>query len=399
MTAYLLLIFFVCAFGAACFNAFTKNRSQRLPKTVFLSASFLALFACSALRHNIGYDYAMYAKGFALMRAEGFSNVAYLDWEWGFTILTKAIGLITGEVRIYMAAMALLCLAGPFCAILRHSKKAWLSVLLYINLYFFYCTMNFIRQSIAISIVMFAYTFMVERKFWRFLLLVLLASSFHLTALIMVPVYFVINFKPSPKVPLMYAYLVLWVFISSDSTLDLLTGIIHSEYRDSVFLKLGLGAIHAVFPTLVVASGMFLLFRFVQPKDIANFEKPVVMQTNLMYFSYLWILIMLKHAIFERFSYYSYVFVILYIPELIAFADQKYKHHANIKFNKNLISPGMPEALQNQIISGYRKKGQLFNAILIFLVLLLSFAYNIYGLSAYDRGPHGIYPYATWING
>ena len=398
MTVYLLLIFAVCIFALACFNGLTQNHPQRLLKTVFLSASFVMLFLCSALRQNIGYDYTMYAKGFALMRADGFSTLSYLDWEWGFNIITKTIGLFTGDLRIYMAIMALLCLAGPFWAMLRYSKKVWLSVLLYINLYFYYCTMNFIRQSIAISIVMFAYTFMINKKFWRFLPLVLLASAFHLTALIMLPVYFLVNLKPSPKIPLLYAYLILWVFIASNSTLDLVTEIYHSEYRDSVFLRLGLGAIHAVFPTLVLAGGMFLIFKFVKRDNIANFEKPVVMQTNLMYFSYLWILGMLRHAILERFSYYSYVFVILYIPELIFFAEQKYRHYLNLKFTKKLKNSGMPAEQQQQIIGDYKKKSRTLYRVLVFLVLVISFSYNIYGLSVYDRGPHGIYPYASWIN-
>jgi hypothetical protein len=46
---------------------------------------------------------------------------------------------------------------------------------------------------------------------------------FHYTVLIMIPVYFIVNFKPSPRIPLLYCFLVLWVFISSNPALDLLT--------------------------------------------------------------------------------------------------------------------------------------------------------------------------------
>jgi len=398
MLIYIILISTICIFSLICFNRFTKYHSPQVLKMSFLSTSFFFLFVCSALRMNIGYDYRMYVQGFELMGRDGFSTLTYLDWEWGFNIMTKLIYLITKDPHIYMAIIAAICLAGPYYVIYRYSKKIWLSVLLYINLYFFYCTMNFLRQSIAISIVLFAYTFLTKRKFWRFSLLILIAATFHTTVLIMIPAYFMTNFKPSLRIPLLYAYLVLWVFISSNATLDLLTEAIHSEYRNSVFLTLGLSFIHAIIPTMITGAGMFVMLRFVKPANIADGEKPFVMQTNLMYFSYLWILIMLRHGIFERFSYYTYILVILYIPELIAFADEKYKDYVNKKFNAKLKNNALPEEEQKKIITYYKRTRKILNIALILLAIAIPLAYNLYGLTVYARGPHGIYPYQSWMN-
>jgi len=398
MLLYLLLILTVCMLSLMCFNKYTKNSSSaKTLKIIFLSASFLIMFAYSVMRTNIGYDYRMYAKGFSVMGAEGFSSIMYLDWEFGFNIFTKIIYIFTKDVRVYMAIIAAVCLAGPFYVIFRHSKNVWLSVLVYINLYFFYCTMNFLRQSMAISIVLFAYTFLIDRKLWHYTMLILIAAMFHSTVLILLPVYFIINFKPSLRIPLLYAYLVLWVFISSNATLDLITEYVHSEYRESVFLTRGLGIIHAVIPTIILGFGVFLLLKFVKPKNIAESDRNIIVQTNLMYFSYFWILVMLRHALFERFSYYTYVLVILYIPELIAFADEKYKDYLNRKFNTELKSREVTETEQKSLIAKYKRNRKILNIAITALVILITVSYNIYGLTAYARGVHGIYPYTSWL--
>jgi len=107
---------------------------------------------------------------------------------------------------------------------------------------------------------------------------------------------------------------------------------------------------------------------------------------------------MLRHGIFERFSYYTYILVILYIPELIAFADEKYKDYVNKKFNAKLKNNALPEEEQKKIITYYKRTRKILNIALILLAIAIPLAYNLYGLTVYARGPHGIYPYQSWMN-
>jgi len=398
MQVYVILTLAVLTYSFICFNGLTKNVPPRALKTVFLSAVFLLLLTCSAMRLSVGYDYNMYYNGFYNMGRAGFSTLVYKDWEWGFNIFTKVVFFFTRDYRIYMAIASAICLAGPFCLIFRHSKKAWLSVLLYVNLYFYYATMNFMRQSIAISLVAFAYTFLINKKLWAYTMVVLVAALFHTTVLIMLPVYFIVNFKPSLKIPLLYAYLIFWVFISSNETLDILTEFMHSEYRFSKYLSMGLSAVHVVIPSLVVLFGMFVVLKFIKPKNMLESDKLIVIQTNLMYFSYMWLTVMLRHALFERFSYYTYIFVILYIPELIEFVDDKYKKYANRRFNIKLRIYELSEEQQKDFIADFKKKRRALGIFITLFFVAATLVYHMYGLVVYDKGPHGIYPYRTWLN-
>jgi len=55
---------------------------------------------------------------------------------------------------------------------------------------------NGMRQYICISIVFASIGLIIERKFWKFLVLILALSTIHASVLIFIPVYFLVNVKP-----------------------------------------------------------------------------------------------------------------------------------------------------------------------------------------------------------
>lgn len=59
--------------------------------------------------------------------------------------------------------------------------------------------MSTTRQTIAIALAMIAFKYIKEKKIFRFLFWVLLASSFHITALIFLPCYWLNKFKFNRK--------------------------------------------------------------------------------------------------------------------------------------------------------------------------------------------------------
>ena len=355
MFEYMLLIVVVLVLAAVF-------RGKR--RVVYVSVCFGAMFVVSALRFGVGYDYFMYSLGFFEMGMDGFSTLSYSGWEWGFTVFTKIVMNFTRNVRVYMAVISLICLAGPFYVVLKYSKKPWLSVLLYLNLYFFYCTTNFLRQSIAISITLFAFTFLIKRNILPYMGMILLAATFHVTALIMVPAYLIVKFKPSRKTPVLYGFVILWVFIASFPVLDILTEYIYAVYIDTIFITQGLAAVHVVIPAALSVVCFWFIFKF------AKYDKIMVVYANLIYFGSFWMAVMLRHLIIERISYYAYIYVILFVPEFMAFLDTG---------------------------TGNEKTRKTVKYCALAAVVVITTAYNIYGLTLGDRGVHGVYPYRSWL--
>ena len=81
----------------------------------------------------------------------------------------------------------------------KYPHDPFMSVLLFCALGCMYFAMAGLRQAIAMGITMFAYSYAKERRIKPFLILCLIAWGFHNSAIVFLPVYFIINWKPSGK--------------------------------------------------------------------------------------------------------------------------------------------------------------------------------------------------------
>lgn len=371
-----------------------KNPSKK-KNLIFLSLSFLQLFLISTFRFDIGYDYQMYFEGFIRMGMEGFDTIKYMDWEIGFNIYTKLIAMFTTNEKVFFAITALICLVPTAWFIFKNSKNVWLSTLLYINLSFFYCSMNFLRQSIAISILLFAWHFLKKKKFIPFAIILVIASLFHVTVLIMLPMYFLVNMKPSLKTVLIYCYALLFFFISSSGFINLITDIFHAEYKESQFITQGLPFIYSIIPVLfVVAATLFA-------KELMKINPNNKYLINILYFAAFWMVIMSKHSLLERFSYYPYIFMIVLVPDIIEAIRDKYEKRCYKVYSNNIkvkLNSGQISERKEKFISIKAKnKGIIAYRIATIVLLAIIFAYNTYGMYVGDKGIHGVFPYQTWI--
>ncbi len=115
------------------------------------------------------------------------------DFEPGYFFFTKLCGFLRFPVPVFFAVIALVIYAPVFRYIEKFSVNPWLSVLIYFALTFFPYSLGIFRQMMALSIVLRGIEFIAERKFIKYLLVILLAASFHITALVMLPLYFLLN--------------------------------------------------------------------------------------------------------------------------------------------------------------------------------------------------------------
>jgi len=77
----------------------------------------------------------------------------------------------------------------------KYSPYIWLSVLMFITVGQFYTSFNIIRQIIAVAIIFSGSKYLYERNLSKYIFIVLLASTFHKTSIIMILFYFILNFK------------------------------------------------------------------------------------------------------------------------------------------------------------------------------------------------------------
>lgn len=153
----------------------------------------LILFCIAAFRDkSIGTDTISYITNFLSYR--------YRDWDWvfgshgarkeyGYYALIKILSSVTDNYTVLLAVVALIFTAAVCLFIYRYSRIPFLSFVLLVCMGFFYFSLSGLRQVIAMSILIFSYKYVRERKLVPFLLLVALAYLFHNTAIVFLIAY------------------------------------------------------------------------------------------------------------------------------------------------------------------------------------------------------------------
>lgn len=154
----------------------------------------LPLTIVSALRYNVGWDYEHYVEAYSGYVSYG---DIYFD-EIGFRGMIKFLANITEDPTILFATFSVL-ISLFFALCFKHYGKEK-HVLQYILLFFmtryFFCSLNIIRQALAMSMVIYAFHFILKERnkknYLKFIIFVLLAASLHKFALVFIPLSFIL---------------------------------------------------------------------------------------------------------------------------------------------------------------------------------------------------------------
>ena len=351
---------------------FCFHKPSKVKNLLFVILSFTQLFVIMAFRYNVGFDYQMYAMGFRNMQDTGFETLAYKDWETGFILVTKLIGMIPSiDYDWYMLILSLIAIVPAAIFIYKNSPVPWISVILYVNMFMFFMSMNFLRQMIAVSLLMLAWHFMKRNKFWLYLLVIIIASFFHQTVLIMLPVYLLVKVKPGMKELLLYGYLLLWFYLASTNIIQVITSFYHEEYSDSIFIKEGVSIVYALVP-LFITIVSFLLVK-TGTINLTNENKYLI---NLSFIGTVLMVTMSKHSIIERLSYYFIIFMILLVPVIY----------------QSLKNNGIKYTTANNRVIDFSDSRSCKALSLSFLVLVLLISYAVFYYGMFENA-HGIVEY------
>lgn len=174
-----------------------RVKEENFNKVVFFII-FLVPALISGLRYGVGTDYFNYYNIYFDLTLS--DNLAYelgnTRYEPGWVILNYMVKFIFDDVIYIFIISSLMIWLFSFKALYENRKHINLGIAVLVLL----CTMynpsfNLIRLYMAASILMLTIKPIIEKKLLKFLLLVLFAASFHYSALIFLPVYWLINSK------------------------------------------------------------------------------------------------------------------------------------------------------------------------------------------------------------
>lgn len=369
------------------------RKPNKSKKIVYLAVTFGYMWFLATYRYDIGFDYNVYIRIFEQIKAaDGFEALRAISYEPVFVLLTKLMAVFIDSPVVMYGVYETLILVPVALFIYRYCRDedTWLSTWLYVTLTFFYTSMNFIRQSLACSVILLGYGFLRDKKPAPFLLLVLLAAGFHKTALIMVPVYFVCHLKLRRWLSISYAAAIVGLYIFADPILNFVTTHILPQYAESIYLT--------PFPLifLVVPATLFGGLLALYPIWRKRYTESVPLLNMMLYSLAIWLFIT-RFFIIERFSMYVYIFVLISVPQAVSCLllpkEETAKIRAEAEAAHGKKARSKEEQAKLKLLQQKESDHKKYYWSAVAFVLLLTAVYNDFGANV--NGFHGVFPYKS----
>lgn len=171
-------------------NSYRKELKKK--KAFIIMVSILLLLIISFRDISVGTDSYAYLKDYQInYNILPFSSfIEFIKEENGFRVILlilHRLGINWRGFQILYAALVTISL-GLFCY--KYSDNLFITYLLYVTIGTFAMSLTGIRQTIAIALVLFIYNLLDNKKYVPALLLYVVASSIHYTALFMIILFF-----------------------------------------------------------------------------------------------------------------------------------------------------------------------------------------------------------------
>lgn len=146
---------------------------------------------------SVGADTLTYMYRFIHFGKTSWNKVLSLadlyDCEYGFAILNKLIYIASKSSRIFIIIISLTSIILIGKRVYEEARYPWLSFFIFVTLGLHANALNILRQFLAVSIVFYSYRFLNSCSLSKYIVLVLLASTFHYSALIVLPMYWLVR--------------------------------------------------------------------------------------------------------------------------------------------------------------------------------------------------------------
>lgn len=289
------------------------------PNKILVFGALITLVMISGLRSNIGDTF--FYKHIYEINDFSWSNIVSQK-DIGFGILQRFLKLVSTDPQVMIFATALITNLLIVITLYNYSKLFELSMYVYITGGLFLVSMNGIRQVLAAAIAFSSIRFLIEGNLKRYMIIILFASTFHQSALILIPIYFIVRFKAWSKmtIALLLLSIVIVIGFNQFSTF-IFSAIQDTQYGEYKNFQEGGASI-----VRVAVTAIPLIIAFIGRDKLREINPKTDIIINMTLLGFIFMLISTQNWIFARVSIYFSFYQLLLIPwilRLFRVKDQK----------------------------------------------------------------------------
>jgi hypothetical protein len=303
---------------------------KNVKKTTVLKISFLVLWVLATFRGiGIGNDTISYYDLFK--RISITQNFQYMTWRYeiGYLWLNKVISAVTSDFTVFLGIINTFIYCVYYQFIKRYSSNYIMSVFLFFTLGIWGNTVNIIRLELAISVAIIGFMIKDCKNTKKFLGLGISIISVLFQRISVV--YILGQVVPKKMSKRFYVYsgvIALISIIILPKLMDLVGKVIpyFSEFYLSAGSSYSLGEIKIAAVINMLMAFVVFLFGFLgYSKRISctDEDSDMALQINMVYLSFLILLVSLRFNLLDRCSYFFWTFSIVMIPNAFEYIKSK----------------------------------------------------------------------------
>lgn len=320
-------IVFILAFFARYFAMpVTSEMLMLKPNRLLILMATTSLVLVSGFRNNIGdtyfYMHAFTVTDFNWGNVQDSQNI-------GFSTLQMILKMYTNDPQVLIFITALITNILIVAVLYKYSRMIELSLYVYIASGMYLVSMNGVRQYLTAAIIFAATKYILDGNWKKYFLIVLFASTFHQSALVLIPIYFVIRRKAWSAITFILLFFAVLIVIGFNQFAEVLFATIgdtqYGHYKDfkeggANILRVAVDAI----PLILAYVGRHKLREIFPESDYI---------VNMALLGLVFMIISTQNWIFARFSIYFglyHLILISWVIKLFKEKDQKLIYYAVI---------------------------------------------------------------------
>lgn len=297
-------------------NEYVKLKDEPFSNKIFLFFAAIVLIMAAGCRYYVGTDYGAYYHGLSTYGDRLWDSIKEYD-EPGLPVLASIIRLFTSDGTYLVFVCSSITIGLFLFTVYKNESSYVMASLLFIFIGIWHGSFNGVRQYLAAGILFAGHRYIYDRKLWKYFVTVFFATCFHLSAVVMVVLYFLLRNKLTVR-----------------NIILLIVGtVIVSANYDAIFSLIGLLKVSDTAGQTAYATAVVNTFRILVACAPAIFCLFIYQQKELTKEQTFYINALIVHgaamvaasnsAYLARIGIYTSPFAVVGIPKLIHFNSQR----------------------------------------------------------------------------
>jgi len=232
MAIYLLNVGSIFIYWLICREFRGNEYNYKKAVNFFMTIICIQMVAILGFRGTeVGIDTYAYERRFNTYRFMTLEEIFNNSQEIGFSLLIRVVDFFTDEYHLFVLICAIITIVPIIISISKCSVNPFLSVFLFITFDYYTFMFSGMRQGIAYALCIFSYIFIRDRKFIKYLVVVLLAAQFHKSAYFFLPAYFITQVKIDKKAIISMAVMFVLVYVFKGRMFNYVVEMMYDSYE------------------------------------------------------------------------------------------------------------------------------------------------------------------------